>query len=771
MTRSVLFFVAGVVCLQWQPQLPHPGWIGLLFLLPLGFYFPSRLRSLLLFPAGFLWALLHAHLALSDCLAPELEGRDLRAVGVVASLPQVQEGKTRFEFRIERLELDGELQPSPGLVRLSWYSRTGENRAGEPQAGERWSLTVRLKRPHGFANPGGFDYEQWLFQQGIRATGYVRGEDHLRLGEDGAGSALLRLRARIREEIRRGVPEEERAALLSALVIGDRSGISREAWQAFTRSGTNHLIAISGLHIGMVAGLVYFLVSGVWRRLPGLSLRLPAQQAGAVGAMIAAAGYAALAGFAIPTQRALIMLAVLFVALLLKRVSRPFHSLALALFLVLLLDPVAVLSVGFWLSFAAVAAILYGMAGRLDPGRVPRQWGRVQWLVVLALIPVLMAFHLQVSLVAPMVNLLAVPLFTFAVVPLALGGTLLSFIFAPAGAVLLSLTAWILGHFLALLEWFAATPWLAWNAPGLPGWVWAPVLFGVLLLLMPRGLPGRWLGLLLLSPLLLPHSLRPPQGAVWLTMLDVGDGLAVVVQTARHTLLYDTGPRYSANFNAGDAVVVPYLTAIGVKRLDRVMVSNGDMDHKGGLKAVLRAMEVGPVSSGEPDQVGVDGVSHCGLLAPWEWDGVRFEVIHPVSRRWEGNNGSCVLRIEGGGGSSVLIPGDIERGAEFHLLRTQGEKLAADVVVVPHHGSSTSSTQGFVAAVQPRYALVSTGYRNRYGFPKPEVVMRWEKGGAAILNTAVEGAIELHMNIGGGLGTPVSYRQSHHSYWMAEQSR
>ncbi len=765
MIAAVLFFAAGVVCLQWQPQLPHPGWIGLLLLPPLGFRLPPHLRPTLLFPAGFLWALLHAHLTLSDSLAPELEGRDLRAVGVVASLPQVQDGRTRFEFRIERLELDGGAQPSPGQVRLSWYQQ-----AANIQAGQRWSLTVRLKRPHGFANPGGFDYEQWLFQQGIRATGYVRGKEaHRYLDEDGAGSALLRLRARIREQIRQAVPEEEMAALLCALVIGDRGGISREAWQAFTRTGTNHLIAISGLHIGMVAGLVYFLVSGVWRRLPGLSLRLPAQQAAAVGAMMAAAGYAALAGFAIPTQRALIMLAVLFGALLLKRVVRPFHGLALALFLVLLLDPLAVLSVGFWLSFAAVAAILYGMAGRLDADRGPRQWGRIQWLVVLALAPVLMAFHLQVSLVAPLVNLLAVPLFAFAVVPLALGGTVLWLISESAAGILLSLTAWMLGHFLELLEWLAATPWLAWSAPGLPGWVWAPALLGILLLLMPRGLPGRWLGLLLLSPLVMPHSSVPPPGAVWLTMLDVGDGLAVVVRTAGHTLLYDTGPRYSDRFNAGEAVVAPYLTAMGVDRVDRLILSNGDQDHSGGAEALLRLTEVGALFSSEPERIGVDGVRHCGRVPAWEWDGVRFELIHPTDpARWRGNNGSCVLRIEAAGGSAV-IPGDIELGAEFHLLRAQREKLAADVAVVPHHGSGTSSCGGFVEAVGARYALVSAGYRNRYGFPREEVVRRWEQGGATVLNTATEGAMELHLNPGGFFTTPVSYRQSHRRYWMTGQ--
>ncbi len=771
MIAAVLFFVAGVVCLQWQPQLPHPGWIALLILLPLGFRLPPRLRASLFFPAGFLWALLHAHFALSDHLPPALEGRDLRAVGVVASLPQVRDGRTRFEFRIERLELDGESQPTPGLVRLSWYRQAGDNRAGEIRAGERWSLAVRLKRPHGFANPGGFDYEQWLFQQGIRATGYVRGMEANRyLGEDGAGSALLRLRARIGDLIRRAVPDAEEAALLSALVIGDRGGISREAWQAFTRTGTNHLIAISGLHIGMVAGIIYFLLSGIWRRLPGLALRFPAPQAAAVGALAAAAGYAALAGFAIPTQRALIMLAVLFGALLLKRVSRPFHSLALALFLVLLLDPLAVLSVGFWLSFAAVAAILYGMAGRLEQSRGPRQWGRIQWLVVLALAPLLMAFHLQVSLAAPLVNLLAVPLFTFAVVPLALGGTLLSLITESAGATLLSLVAWLLGHFLDLLERLSATPWLAWSAPGLPGWVWAPALFGILLLLMPRGLPGRWLGLLLLSPLVLPHSLKPPPGAVWLTLLDVGDGLAVVVRTSNHTLLYDTGPRYSDSFNAGEAVVVPYLTAIGSERVDRLILSNGDQDHSGGVEAVLRRMNVERVFSSEPERIGVDGVRHCGRATPWEWDGVRFELIHPVSSRWRGNNGSCVLRVEGSGGA-LLIPGDIERGAEFHLLRTNRAKLAADVVVVPHHGSSTSSSQGFVEAVGSRYALVSTGYRNRFGFPKKEVVTRWRRQGAAVLDTGAGGAIELHLNPGGDSGAPIAYRQRHRRYWMPEENR
>jgi competence protein ComEC len=586
-----------------------------------------------------------------------------------------------------------------------------------------------------------------------------------RLAEEGGSVSLQRWRYGIKTLIDRSLPEQQ-AALVAALTIGDRSGIKREVWDRLARTGTSHLFAISGLHIGIVAGLIYLLLFRGWRRCGGLALRLPAQHAGAIGALIAAAGYAMLAGFALPTQRALIMLLVFFGAQLLRRMQRPFRSLLLALAVVLALDPGAVLSAGFWLSFGAVGVILYGMTDRVNNRGLFWKWGRVQWLVTLGLAPVLLAWQLQVSLAAPLVNLVAVPVFSFVIVPLAFLGTVLAMIWETAGQPLLQAAGWALEACMGLLGQLSDIPQVAWNRPLLPSWAWFPVTIGVLILLMPRGLPARWLGLLFISPILLLRPEVPGPGSAWFTLLDVGDGLAAVIRTQHHTLVFDTGPRFSSSFDAGSAAVVPYLEGMGISFVDYIILSNGDRDHRGGLESVLARIQAETLLSGEPDRISVSQpVQHCSEAGSWHWDGVDFEIIHPGSeRRWRGNNASCVLRISNPAGS-ILIPGDIEKGAERYLVARRAELLDSDVVVAPHHGSNTSSSPRFTAAVTPRYALVSTGYRNRYGFPKEQVVRRWQEVGAEVITTAENGALEIRLEKGGILSEPRRFRLLHRRYW------
>jgi competence protein ComEC len=761
MVAGTLLFVAGVVSLQLQSELPATGWAACLPLLLVARRRFSLLRYALFFLCGFFWALIYAKGILSSQLAEHLEQIDLLAEGVIVSLPEKRERSSRFLFRIDKLSLDGEEVEAPSLVRLAWYGS-----APQLVAGEKWRLQVRLKRPHGFMNGAGFDYEGWLFRNGIRATGYVRQSEHNALvGAEGFPVGLLRWRQEIRALIYRLIPQQQ-AALVVALTIGDRSGIEREEWDALARTGTSHLFAISGLHIGIVAGLCYLLLFRGWRRCGRLALRLPAQHAGAIGALVSATGYAALAGFALPTQRALIMLLVFFGAQLLRRAQRPFHSLLLALAVVVVLDPCSVLSAGFWLSFGAVGAILYGMTGRLKTSGLFWKWGRVQWLVSLGLAPVLVAWQLQVSLAAPLVNLVAVPLFSLLIVPLALAGTLLAAILEAAGQPLLLAAGWMLEECLDLMGTLSRIPRVAWSRPLLPSWVWMPVTVGVLLLLMPRGLPARWLGLFFVSPLVLLQPAVPPPGAVWLTLLDVGDGLAAVIRTAEHTLIYDTGPRFSSSFDAGSAVVVPFLRGEGVRSVDRIILSHGDMDHRGGLAAVVAGFEVKSVISGEPNRITHHrSVKGCAEVDTWQWDGVVFEILHPrPGRIWKGNNVSCMLRISNAAGS-ILLPGDIEKKAERYLVARRPELLDADVVIAPHHGSNSSSSAGFVAAVTPRYVLVSTGYRNRYGFPKAPVVQRWQGVSAEVITTAESGAVEIRLQRDGLLSAPRRYRVLHQRYW------
>jgi competence protein ComEC len=760
LVTGTLFFVAGVLLLQWQSQLPATAWLLLFPVLLAALRLLPVLRPPLFLALGFLWALLHAHWQLAAGLAQELEGVDLQVEGVVASLPEEQGAQVRFEFRVARLLLGDRPQPSPGLIRLSWYGD-----APKLWVGEQWRLTVRLKRRHGFANPGGFDYEGWLFRQGIAATGYVRtpGENR-RLAANAPGFAQQRWRQRIRTRIRSLIPGPA-AGLITALTIGDRSGVDRHDWELFAATGTNHLFAISGLHIGIVAGLAYFLGAWLWRRSARLTLILPAPQAAAIGALAAATLYAALAGFGVPAQRALIMLAVLFGAQLLRRNPRPGRTIALALFLVVLFDPFAVLGAGFWLSFGAVAVILYGMTGRLRGEGWFWKWGRVQWLVTVALLPLLLIWRLPVSLVAPLVNLVAVPLFSLILVPLSLFAVLacqISEVFAP----LLELAGWLLLHCVGLLERLAAFPMISGVYPSPPAGCWVAAGAGVLLLLLPRGAPARAVGLLFLAPLLLVRPPAPAPGAIWFTVLDVGDGLASVIRTAHRTVVFDTGPRYSDRFDAGSAVVVPFLQAQGIGEVDLLILSNGDMDHRGGAEAVMKRFAVKTVVSGEPDRIRAAQASRCRAGETWNWDGVRFEILHPSGASdWRGNNASCVLRVSNGAGS-ILITGDIESKAEADLVAHQRAALAADVVVVPHHGSASSSSMKLVAAVHPAYALISSGYRSRYRFPHPKVLARWRQAGARTFTTGENGALELRLEAGGAFAPPRRHRLSpQRRYW------
>ncbi len=766
LTGLAIPFTLGIVALQFLSDLPDPRLAWLLPLCLAGLVFAPRMRMPLAVLIGFLWALWHAAATLDRELAPELQGRDLRLTGVVASLPLERGHRLRFEFDVERLEADGASRPVPGRVRLNWYRDHPPMRVGQ-----RWELTARLKRPHGFMNPGGFDYERWLFERGIRATGYVRGaSDHRLLGDAGEARYWLdRKRQALAETMSDALGGRPQAGLISALVLGERGGIGRADWERFTRTGTNHLIAISGLHIGIVAGLVFFLARGIWARAGTLPLLFPAPQAAAVAALIAGIVYAGLAGFAIPTQRALAMLVVVLGGVLARRSIPPGHGLALALVLVLLIDPLAVLSMGFWLSFLAVGVILYAMAGRSAADSPWRKWGRIQWVVGIGLFPVLLATFHQASLIAPLVNLVAVPWFTLVIVPLSLLGAL-SIILVPAlGKPMLIADETFLQWTVKALDGLADTPIALWTQAAPPAWIWIAALLGVMLMLAPRGLPGRWTGTLLLLPMFTAPTPKPAMGEVWVSLLDVGQGLAAVVRTREHALLYDAGARFSAQFDAGDAVVAPFLRQAGVSVLDVMVLSNADNDHAGGAPSVARRVDIGRILSGEPGRIAWSHSEPCRAGEAWEWDGVHFEFLHPpavpdATPAWRGNDASCVLRVSGPGGS-LLLPGDIEARAERRLTGLDTGALRADIVVVPHHGSGTSSSPELVRAVSPGHALFAVGHRNRYGFPIAEIEERWRAGGARLLDTASSGAISFRIHPQTGVEGPASYRKVYRRYW------
>ncbi|MCP4408241.1 MAG: DNA internalization-related competence protein ComEC/Rec2 [Gammaproteobacteria bacterium] len=763
MMLTSLAFLLGIVVLQHCEVLPAPAWgVLLLLFVPLSIAFRALRLPLLIF-CGFLWALLQAHGQLYPELSQQWEGNDLMVEGVIASIPQNRGRAVRFLFDLDRVSHAGGRQDEfPRRIRLSWYGSTQILHLAQ-----RWKFTVRLKRPRGFKNPGGFDYERWLFAQGIRATGYVRGGEGAVLLTDRVSSRPVDLlRRTLADHITQALGDESNRGVITALTIGDRSAMSPQQWRLLLSTGTNHLLAISGLHIGLVAGLIYFLVLRMWSLAGQLCLKWPAPRIAAIAAIGAGCGYAMLAGFSVPTQRAAIMLCVVMGAVLLNRTKRAVHTLALALMVVLIWDSLAVLSAGFWLSFAAVALIFYAIVDRLSEQRLWWRWGRVQWVLAIGLFPLTLILFQRVSLVAPIANLFAVPWVGMLIVPLTLMGSLLATVSTVAGEFVLGVASALLDVFWVGLDWLADFPMAQWHHLP-PLWALMPAIPGLILLLAPRGWPGRWLGLVLFSPLVLTSPSKPAPGDYWVTLLDVGQGLSMVIETRNHTLVYDAGARFSEYFNAGEAVVAPYLRARGVRTVDLLVISHGDNDHIGGADAIMHRLKVARVLTSVPEQLEHPSIDICVAGMRWHWDGVDFEVLHPAEQ-WQGskNDQSCVLFLQGAGGS-MLITGDIESKAEQRLTTVYQDRLASDIMLIPHHGSRSSSTSDFLEQVAPRLALLSVGSHNRFHLPAQQVLGRYEALGARVLDTVNYGAIGVSISLGRGLEIRPGFRQSDKRYWSA----
>ena len=768
MRSGTMAFLAGIVAFQQFKGLPDFVWLiplGLIFSLQF-IYSHFALKTGNWFILGFVWAWMNAVWALEQILPEAIEGKDVQLQGYIANIPSQKDRLWQFEFDIEQASLAGKSIRIPRRIRLNNYG-------SEPvfHAGDKWRLTVRLKRPHGFMNPGGFDYEQWLFAQGIRATGYVRDRSEMRLlSQHRHDYPLQRLREAIHGRLQSILPEHPLLGVVAALTIGHRDDISQQQWQIFRQTGTNHLVAISGLHIGMVAGLVFFVVQWAWARLGRLPLYLAAPRAAALAALATAAFYAALAGWSLPTQRALIMVAVVMLAVVYKRHVLPSYGLALALLLVLVHDPLAVLSPGFWLSFGAVGLIFLGMQGRRNGVRWWDQWFRVQWLVGLGLAPLLIFFFQQASLVSPVANLFAVPLVSLVVVPLLLIGVLVSGLSLLVGQGFIQLGALLLGYLTDLLAWLGQLDVATWNSTVPDNGLLLISIAAMLIILFGPLRSSRWLGLVCLLPLVFALPKRPLQGEVFFTLLDVGQGLAAVIQTARHTLVFDTGPRFSADFDTGQAVLIPFLRQQRLQAVDTLIVSHGDNDHIGGVASLLAGLPVHRVLSSAPQLLASGQGQACQAGQSWQWDGVIFTLLHPqqTSAGGKENNQSCVLSVRSHY-AAVLLPGDIEREAEQSLITRFGNDLRADILVAPHHGSKTSSTAEFISAVQPRYVLFPVGYRNRYHFPYPKVVARYTESAVLGYDTASQGAIQFQLTADNPALQPVFSRQQAGRYWHHKQ--
>lgn len=714
----------------------------------------KRLHFFYMLPAfmlGLAWTYYIAHSTLAWQLPNEVEGRNMLVTGYVKSLPVTDEWQTNFLFAIEK----------SALVKLSW-----RDASQTVKVGDKWQFVVRLKRIHGTQNPGAFDYEAWALQKGLRATGYVvASQDNKILSHSRFRSFVDQWREHLQSRLQAYLPTTKTSPWLMALLLGERTGITHDDWQVLRNTGTNHLMAIAGLHIGIIAGIAHMLTSWLWRRSARLVFLLPAQLAGACAALMMAILYSMLAGFSIPTQRACIMLTIFIFALLLRRKINPWHAWSLALLIVLLMNPLSVLTESFWLSFGTIALIIYGMSGRLSSSGWWWKWGRVQWVIGLGLIPLTLFFFQECSLISFAANSIAIPWLAFFILPFCFLSVIFLFIYPPATSIFLMLADKSLAGLWLVLTWFSQLHFSIWQQ-FIPSYFHLTLaILASIFLLSPAGFPGRWIGILWFLPLIFYTPNKPAHGEFWLTLLDVGQGLSVIVQTQNHTLVYDAGPKFLPNFDMGESVVIPYLHTIGTKKIDMLVVSHGDNDHIGGTQILQKTLPISSIKTSVPEKIPSTTTDYCLAGYAWEWDNVTFSFIYPSQQQLHlGNDSSCVLLIDNGQ-QRALLPGDIEKFAENELLRQSPQQLQASVFIAAHHGSKTSGLKNFISAIHPQYVLYATGYRNRYHFPHPSVMATYDAMHVKQLNTAETGAIQFKFGQEKNILPPILYRQISKRYW------
>lgn len=669
-------------------------------------------------------------------------------------------------------------------LRLSWYQP--EERV---TPGQWLDVAVRIRPPHGFANPGGLDLSQWFLQNDWHGSGYIRQWHASALTGDvladqasevslepqstlisarSFSRAILQWRGTIQTRFMRILGDRPYANVLLALAIGERSGIQPSQWQVVRDTGVAHLLAISGLHVGGLALVLLIIGRWLWQRSAWLCRRLAAPRAAVLLATSGAASYALLAGFTLPTQRALLMVIVAGVCVWLRRRPRLSTAFGVALFLVLLRDPLAPLSAGFWLSFGVVAALLFTMSHRLRPA--PSWLGislRVPVVAAVASVPLTAVWFGRVAVFTPLTNMLYVPIFSFVLVPLVLVSVMLLPFGDDVASVLLVTAHGLLEYLWWPLQQLAALPYATWlvadwrladelSAAGIwGGFTVGVAVIGACWLLAPRGWPMRWMGVVCCLPLLWPVSSGLTDGQLRTHVVDVGQGLAVVLETAHHTMVYDTGARFRSGSVAADYTLLPVLHTLNITSIDTLMVSHGDSDHSGGVAALQAAFPVHRTLAGEP--IELPGSEACAAGQTWQWDGVTFLVLHGGAGL-SGNHASCVLRVQSSA-YSVLLTGDIEREIEYALLH-EDTSLQADVALIPHHGSRSSSMPAWVQTVRPKLAVAAVGYQNRWGFPKPDVVQRWQQTGAEVLDTGIWGLISVRSD-----GTWMSWREQRQRFW------
>lgn len=756
MPIHAITFLLGDVFLQHFSHLPHLYWaVGFLLfliLLKIRYSFPAIILMLVF---GFTYSLWYVDRQLQLQLPRELEGKTITALGTIRSIPEASEHQASFLFSLTKLDNHRSTQ----TIHLSW-----RNVPQTLRVGDEWQLSLRLKRIHGMMNPGGFDYETWALQEGIHAQGYVVNHAANKFIKHHPWRYPIdQFRQKLKEKIEMYLPVSNTSMWIEALALGERHGISQDKWEVLRSTGTNHLMAIAGLHIGFMSGFMLLIVSFLWRRSVYLMHVLPALHAGAIAALIMGFAYSALAGFLLPTQRAAIMLTTFLAYLLLRRQLRAWHAWSIALFLVLLMNPLCILTESFWLSFGSVALIIYGVSGRLNPEGIWWKWGRIQWVIALGLVPFSVCLFQQCSIVSVLANGIAIPWVGFIIVPLTLLGSVFLFISSKIGTWILILADKNLSFLWCILSYLSHLSWAVWYQfiPSL--WIIIAACVGVVLLLVPAGFPGRWLGVVWLLPMILYKPLPLKFGDVQFTVLDVGQGLANVIQTQHHILVFDAGARLSDSYDMGNSVVMPFLRTLAAKQVDMLVISHGDNDHLGGANAVLQQIPVRSIYTSVPEKFTVHA-NYCLKNIAWNWDGVNFQFLYPIAEKLNlDNDSSCVLKISSHQ-KTILLTGDIEKAAEKYLIANDKALLTSDVLVAPHHGSKTSAETGFIQSVNPRDVIFSVGYRNRYHFPNPSVVEKYKQFHVRQFDTVQNGAMTYKITDDHALGLEL-YRQVHKHYW------
>ena len=763
MRTWTIAFMIGIVAAQQSSQIPNSAWLLLFPIVLLGLYFAqSWLKLIFAFALGFIWVFTHIILFQHNNFPSEFEGKEILVEGTIASIPKWSERSTKFNFKTK-------FNTKDYLIKLSWYEKLYRS----PQAGERWRLLVKLKQPHGAINPGGFDYERNLYRKGISATGYVRRNDaNQRLSEHDIDSGLFNIidgfRQSISNSLRKRLEGKPHQGVIEALAIGDRNRITSEEWDVLIRTGTIHLVAISGLHIGLVAGFAFFLMRALVSRLGFVLKRMPVQVPAAVAAIAVAFIYALLAGFTIPTQRAFLMVCIVMISLIQRRSVPASNIIAFSLLVILLFDPMSVLDVGFWLSFGAVAIILFASIGRLKPPTALIGMSKIQFVIAIGMLPLMLLFFQRLSIAAPLANLVAVPLVSFITVPSTLLATMTIDVLPSLSNGLFFIAVESLKLLWVMIDWLSVQSWAVVDTTVVSTWSLLLAIVGATYLLMPRGIPARWVALLLFLPALLGTRTTLNQGELNITLIDVGQGLSVLLQTQHHSLVFDAGPRYSSSFDAGKNIVIPFLRSQGVLEVDALIISHGDNDHSGGANAILKNLSVKKIISGaNRKRWHNDKAIACSSGQSWQWDNIHFEILHPQSGKFEGgNNQSCVLQVRVAD-KAILLPADIERATEQLLIKQYGDKLKSQILIAPHHGSKTSSSQAFLEQVSPQMVLIANGYRNRYRFPHSNVTKRYAAEHISWLETQDSGAISVLVTPQ-RVSEPIRWREKLRRYWHSQ---